>query len=168
MHPADVIIYGTGFAASDFLAPMMFTGRGRQPLTEAWAGGARAYFGLTVPGFPNMLIMYGPNTNTGGGSIVHFLETQARYVRAFVDHVAATSAAWEIKPEIEAGFDTETQSRLAGSVWARCSSWYRSDSGRITANWPGLSAEYRRRARFRPAEYQRAAARSPRLERAAH
>jgi cation diffusion facilitator CzcD-associated flavoprotein CzcO len=152
-HEADVIIYGTGFAATDFLVPMDVTGRDGLSLEKAWAEGAHASFGLTVPGFPNLLIMYGPNTNTGGGSIVYFLETQARYIRAYVDQVASAGSALDLKPEVDAAFDAEIQRRLDDSVWTRCSSWYRAASGRITANWPGLSAEYRRRARFRPDDY---------------
>lgn len=156
-HPADVIIYGTGFGASDFLAPMELTGRGGMPLEKAWADGAHAYYGLTVPAFPNLLIMYGPNTNTntntGGGSIIYFLESQARNVRAFVEHLARVGHPLEVKPDIEAAFDAETQGRLAGSIWTQRASWYRTASGRITANWPGMSAEYRRRAVFRAADY---------------
>lgn len=152
-HDVDVIIYGTGFAAADFLAPMELTGRDGLPLTKVWAEGAHAYFGLSVSGFPNLLIMYGPNTNTGAGSIIYFLEAQARYIRAYIDHIAATDTVLDLKPEVGASFDSATQDRLAGSVWTRCSSWYRDASGRIAANWPGLSAEYRRRARFRTEDY---------------
>lgn len=153
LHEADVLIYGTGFAAADFLAPMTVTGAGGLPLEKAWARGASAYYGLTVPGFPNMLIMYGPNTNTGGGSIVYFLEAQSRYIRDYVGRVTATGAPLDVKPGVAAEFDRRTQARLAGSVWTKCSSWYRDAHGRITANWPGLSAEYRRTAVFRPGDY---------------
>lgn len=154
LHPADVIIYGTGFAASDFLAPIELTGRNGMPLEKAWADGAHAYYGITVPDFPNLLVMYGPNTNTGAGSIVHFLETQARYIRDYVDHLAHTNEPMIVKHEVEAAFDAKTQARLAHSVWTMCSSWYRNESGRITANWPGTSAEYRLRAVFRPHDYE--------------
>lgn len=153
LHPADVLIYGTGFAATEFLAPMKITGRLGQSLSEAWTDGARAYYGLAVPGFPNMLIMYGPNTNTGGGSIIYFLETQARYIRDYVAHVASYGEVLDVKQEIEAEFDREIQNRLEDSVWTRCSSWYRNSSGRVTTNWPGISAEYRQRAQFRSADY---------------
>lgn len=155
LHEADVLIYGTGFTATDFLAPMTFTGSGGRSLAETWAEGAHAYFGLTVPGFPNLLLMYGPNTNTGGGSIIYFLETQARYVQEYVDHLAATGRGpLDVRPEVAESFDRRTQARLADSVWTRCSSWYRNAHGRVTTNWPGVSAEYRRTAVFRPEDYQ--------------
>lgn len=154
LHPADVIIYGTGFTATDFLAPIEVTGRDGVALSDAWSGGAKAYYGLAVPGFPNLLMMYGPNTNTGAGSIIYFLETQARYIRDYVDSLARTGAPLEVRPDVAEKFDTETQARLSGSVWTKCSSWYRTPSGRITTNWPGISAEYRRRAIFRPEDYE--------------
>lgn len=153
LHEADVIIYGTGFAAAEFLAPMTVTGVDGLPLDKAWAEGASAYYGLTVPGFPNMLIMYGPNTNTGGGSIIYFLETQARYIRDYVGRLAESGAPLDLKPGVATEFDDRIQARLAGSVWTRCTSWYRNAHGRVTANWPGLSAEYRRTAVFRPGDY---------------
>lgn len=154
LHEADVIIYGTGFTATDFLAPMTLTGAGGVPLEKVWDEGAHAYYGISVEGFPNMLLMYGPNTNTGGGSIIYFLETQARYVRDFVAHLARTGRPLEVRPEVATAFDEETQERLAGSVWTMCASWYRNAFGRVTTNWPGVSAEYRRRAVFDPADYR--------------
>ena len=80
-HPADVLIYGTGFTASDFVTPMRVFGTGGTELNEEWAGDARAYLGITVPGFPNFFMLYGPNTNLViNGSIFVMVECQARYV----------------------------------------------------------------------------------------
>lgn len=153
-YPADVIIYGTGFETTEPLAHLNITGASGLLLSKAWADGARAYGGLAVPGFPNMLLMYGPNTNTGAGSIVHFLETQARYVRDYVRNLAATGRALDILPEVESAWDAALQGRLRRSVWTMCTSWYQSASGRVTANWPGTASEYRLRVRFRPLDYQ--------------
>ena len=69
-HDVDVIIYGTGFTASDFLAPMEIRGLGGKDLRGEWAAGAKAYLGMSVVDFPNLFLMYGPNTNLGSGSIV--------------------------------------------------------------------------------------------------
>ncbi len=80
-HPADVLIYGTGFSASDFVAPMRVFGSGGVELNEEWGGDARAYLGITVPGFPNFFMLYGPNTNLViNGSILVMVECQVRYV----------------------------------------------------------------------------------------
>ena len=79
-HPADVLIYGTGFSASDFVAPMRVFGSGGVELSEEWGGDAQAYLGMTVPGFPNFFLLYGPNTNLViNGSILIMVECQVRY-----------------------------------------------------------------------------------------
>ncbi|PWW54952.1 cation diffusion facilitator CzcD-associated flavoprotein CzcO [Actinokineospora spheciospongiae] len=148
-HPADVIVYGTGFRSTDFLAPLTITGTGGVDLrATAWAGGARAHLGMTVPGFPNMFLVYGPNTNLGGNSIIFMLERQAAYlVRTLRAMRAHGVAAVDVRAEVAERSDREVQSRLRSSVWTGCESWYREDGGRITTNWPGLVAEYRRRTR---------------------
>ena len=87
--------------------------------------------------------MYGPNTNTSGGSIIVYLEAQAAYIRQALEHVRARgAAAIDVRAEVEDAFDRETQSRFAGTAWTQCDSWYRDDSGRIVANWPGYMREY--------------------------
>lgn len=154
LHEVDVIIYGTGFTATDFLAPMKITGRGGKDLADEWTEGAHAYFGLTVPDFPNLLMMYGPNTNTGGGSIIFFLEVQAAYIRAFVDHVRRAGLPHAVRREVEADYDRRVQGRLADSVWTACSSWYRNASGRVSTNWPYLGITYKRQAKFDAADYE--------------
>ncbi|SFQ49492.1 Predicted flavoprotein CzcO associated with the cation diffusion facilitator CzcD [Amycolatopsis arida] len=147
-HPADVIIYGTGFATLDLLGPVEITGLGGRRLSAAWHAGARAHLGITVPGFPNMFLMYGPNTNLGGGSIIHVLESQARYIRQAVRRLVAHPGHYlDVRTEVERRWDDEVQRRLARSVWTRCRSWYRNEHGRVVANWPGRTGEYRRRTR---------------------
>jgi hypothetical protein len=96
-----------------------------------------------VPGFPSMFVMYGPNTNTSGGSIVVYLEAQAAYIRQALALVRERgAAAIEVRAEVEERSDRETQARFAGTAWTRCDSWYRTDEGRIVANWPGYMREY--------------------------
>jgi len=151
-HEVDVIIWGTGFKATDFLAPMTITGTQGRDLHTHWKDGAHAYHGMTVPGFPNLLIMYGPNTNTGGGSIIFFLETQARYLGRYADHVA-DAGPLEVRAEVEEAYDARIQDKLADSVWSKCTSWYRERNGRITTNWPSISAHYRRSASYDKADY---------------
>jgi cation diffusion facilitator CzcD-associated flavoprotein CzcO len=153
-HACDVLVYGTGFAATEFLVPMRVTGRGGERLERVWRDGAHAYLGMAVPGFPNMFLVYGPNTNTGNTSVVYFHEAQARYIVQAVRRLAAGAAPLEVRPEVAAAYDAELQGRLAGSVWTACRSWYRTASGRVVTNWPGMAGEYRRRtARLRPADF---------------
>jgi cation diffusion facilitator CzcD-associated flavoprotein CzcO len=153
-HPADLIIWGTGFRGTEFLAPMQVTGLGGRDLHEQWSGGARAYYGMTVPHFPNLLIMYGPNTNSGSGSIIYFLEAQARYLRQYVDRLVASGAPITLRPEVEASYDQRIQAELASSVWSHCSSWYHDANGRITTNWPRLGIQYHRQASFNADDYE--------------
>jgi 4-hydroxyacetophenone monooxygenase len=90
LHRCDVLIYGTGFQPSRFLTPMKVVGRGGVDLHHRWDGDARAYLGVTVPGFPNFFMLYGPNTNiVVNGSIIWFTECEVRYV---MDHLRTVLA----------------------------------------------------------------------------
>ena len=153
-HQADVIIWGTGFKVQEFLAPMSLTGPGGRDLHEEWQDGPHAYYGMTVPNFPNLFVMYGPNTNTGGGSIIYFLEAQAKYLGDYVAHLATVGGALAIRPEVEQAYDERIQGELTNSVWSQCTSWYRQADGRITTNWPLLGAQYKSQARFDAADYE--------------
>jgi len=141
-HEVDCIIYATGFRTTDFMFPMEITGAGGRSLAEAWKGGAHAHLGITVPGFPSLYVMYGPNTNTSGGSIIAYLEAQAGYIRQAVELQRDRAAALSVRPEVEAASDRAVQARFAGTAWLRCDSWYRDESGRIVTNWPGYMREY--------------------------
>ncbi|MGH2872196.1 MAG: flavin-containing monooxygenase [Solirubrobacteraceae bacterium] len=155
LHEVDCIIWATGFQATEPVAPIEVVGAGGRRLADAWAGGPHAHLGLTVPGFPSMFLMYGPNTNSSGGSIIFFLEAQARYLAQALEH--ARNHGWrtlDVRPEVAAAFDAGTQARFRGTAWLQCDSWYRNETGRIVANWPGYMHEYRRRtAAFDPGDY---------------
>jgi cation diffusion facilitator CzcD-associated flavoprotein CzcO len=154
LHAADVVIYGTGFAATEFLAPVVVRGAAGQDVHEFWKEGAHAHLGITVPGFPNLFLMYGPNTNLGGSSIIGMMEAQAGYIVQAVRFMASGVAAIDVRSEVSEGYDQEMQGRLATSVWSSCHNWYHNDGGRISTNWPGLVAEYKQRtATFRPADF---------------
>jgi cation diffusion facilitator CzcD-associated flavoprotein CzcO len=143
VHEVDCIIWATGFQTTEFMFPMSVTGRDGTELHEYWSGGAHAHLGMTVPSFPNMFVMYGPNTNTSGGSIIFYLETQAAYIRQALQQLTRRGAgAIEVRPEVEAASDRALQARFAGTAWTRCDSWYRDEQGRIVANWPGYMREY--------------------------
>ena len=147
-HEVDVVIYATGFDAQEFLESIDITGVGGQKLATQWADGARAYLGIYVPNFPNLLVTYGPNTNLGGGSIIYMLEAQARNMRQAVDRLTAGAyRTIEVTEQAEQTYDAEVQERLSHSVWANCDSWYRHASGRITSNWPGSTHPYAQRTK---------------------
>jgi cation diffusion facilitator CzcD-associated flavoprotein CzcO len=143
-HAVDCIIYGTGFRTTQFMFPMEIEGAGGASLRESWAGGAHAHLGMTIPGFPSLFVMYGPNTNTSGGSIVWYLEQQAGYIRQALELVRArAAAAIAVRPEVEIASDTATQAAFAGTAWLLCNSWYQTDTGRQVTNWPLLMGDYR-------------------------
>jgi cation diffusion facilitator CzcD-associated flavoprotein CzcO len=154
-HEIDCIIWGTGFRTNDFMFPMRISGAGGRELRDEWARGAHAHLGMTVPGFPNMFVLYGPNTNTSGGSIIFYLEAQAAYVRQAIMQLHRRGAgAIEAREEVEAASDRALQARFAGTAWTRCRSWYLTEQGRNVANWPGYMREYEQRTRvLDPADY---------------
>jgi cation diffusion facilitator CzcD-associated flavoprotein CzcO len=156
VREVDCVIWGTGFKSTEFMFPLEVVGAGGRDLREVWAGGAHAHLGMTVPGFPSMFVMYGPNTNTSGGSIIFYEETQAAYIRQALQHLQCRGdAALDVRTEVEEASDRELQARFAGTAWTDCDSWYRDASGRIVTNWPGYMREYLERTReFDPAEFR--------------
>jgi cation diffusion facilitator CzcD-associated flavoprotein CzcO len=145
LHEADVLIWGTGFAATSFLAPMKVTGIDGADLHERWTDGARAHLGVSAPGFPNLFFIYGPNTNLGGSSIIGMMEAQAGYIAQVARRIADGGARLiGVRADVADAYDREMQERLGESAWSGCSSWY-VDGPRITTNWPGLVAEYQER-----------------------
>ncbi len=115
LHEADVLIWGTGFAATSFLAPMRVTGVDGADLHEQWADGARAHLGVAAPGFPNLFFIYGPNTNLGGSSIIGMMEAQAGYVAQVARRIADGGARLVgVRSEVADAYDREMQERLGG------------------------------------------------------
>ena len=147
LHELDTLIFGTGFATTEFLTPLKITGAGGVDLNEAWSDGAVAYLGLSVPRFPNMFILYGPNTNLGHNSILFMIEQQVSYVLAALEQLERRGArAIDVTSGAQQRWDAEIRERSASTVWAGdCSSWYKTADGRITNNWVGHTTEYRRR-----------------------
>jgi 4-hydroxyacetophenone monooxygenase len=146
LHPADVLIFGTGFHASRFLWPMKIVGRGGVDLHETWAGDARAYLGMTTPGFPNLFMLYGPNTNiVVNGSIIFFSECSVRYILGCLKLLAQDGAATiEVKRETHDAFNAKVDAANALMAWGspHVKSWYKSESGRVSQNWPFPLVDY--------------------------
>lgn len=156
-HRVDAIILGTGFAATDFLAPMHITGLDGRELREQWAEGAEAHLGMTVSGFPNLFLLYGPNTNLGHSSIVFMLESQIRYVMQAVGRLSGGEVRrLDVRAESQRESNAVVQRRISATVWDRgCTSWYTTDSGRNTNNWPGFTFAYRLATRrLRDADFE--------------
>jgi cation diffusion facilitator CzcD-associated flavoprotein CzcO len=142
--PADVVVYGTGFRTHAFLEGVAVTGTDGQSLAEAWAAGPEAYLGMSVPGFPNFFLVYGPNTNPAWNSVLVLLEWQAQYL-------GKIARAWRRRgpfamsatAKANAAFTADVQRRSARSVWVTgCANWFTTATGHNTQNWPRLATAY--------------------------
>ncbi len=145
-HEFDVIIYGTGFYASKFLWPMKITGRDGADLHASWDGDARAYLGMTTPGFPNLFMIYGPNTNiVVNGSIIFFSECSVRYILGCLKLLAETgAAAMEPKRDVHDAFNAKVDAGNSLMAWGapQVTSWYKNEKGRVSQNWPFALVDY--------------------------
>jgi len=142
----DAIIYGTGFTASQFLKTFQVTGRGGRELHEVWAGDARAYLGMTTPGFPNFFMIYGPNTNiVVNGSIIFFSECSVRYIIGCLKLLAETGAeTLEVRGDVHDAFNAKVDAANALMAWGapQVNSWYKNAKGRVSQNWPFPLVDY--------------------------
>ncbi len=155
-RPADVIVLATGFKTHGFVAPMAVTGVDGVTLAEAWQPTPRAYLGMSVPGFPNMFLLYGPNTNGGTGSVIDTIEAGMGHVVSAVEQLDRRDARRiEIKRSAADAFDRELKAALAGTVWhTGCTSWYVDENGNDPNQWPWSWTAYRKRtAQIDPAAY---------------
>ena len=138
----DVIVMATGFRAANYLARLRVTGRWGRTLDEHWAGEPRAYLGITVPGFPNFFMLYGPGTN--GGELVSMLEAQAEYaVRALKRMIGRRVTSVDVKPTFEALWFVWLQSKMQGTSWTTSTNYFRSPTGKIVTQWPSGNLVYR-------------------------
>jgi cation diffusion facilitator CzcD-associated flavoprotein CzcO len=148
-HPADTIIFGTGFRVADHPVAKRIAGRDGRTLAEVWDGSPRAHLGIGVAGFPNLFLLLGPNTGLGSTSVVLMIEAQVEYVlRALAFLRAAGVATVEPRAGAQEAFLAEMDARMRPTVWSSgCSSWYLDRTGRNSAIWPGFTWTYRRRLR---------------------
>ncbi len=158
-HPADAIVWGTGFHVTDLPYVEWVRGRDGQTLGDVWRQhGMQALRGTTVAGFPNLFTLVGPNTGLGHNSIVFMIESQIAYVMDALRTLHARGAvACEPTPAAQAAFNATVQRRMRNTVWTNggCASWYLDAHGRNTTLWPGSSWTFRRATRrFDPAEYE--------------
>ena len=146
LHEADVIVYGTGFTASDFLMPMKVVGRGGVELHERWKGDARALLGITLPQFPNLFLLYGPNTNiVVNGSITYFSECEVHYVVGCLRELLAQGArALEPTEAAHDAYNERVDAQNLRMAWgaSTVNSWYKNATGRSAQNWPFSLLEY--------------------------
>ena len=153
----DVLILSTGFQPTSFLKGIEVKGRDGRDIHDAWQGRPNAFMGITVAGFPNFFILYGPNSNLGSNSIIYMLESQIGYVMGALRALEAEGLGWlDVRREADDAFADWAQLASRKTVWETgCHNWYTGSSGRNTNNWPGYTFMYRHRVRrFDRASYQ--------------
>jgi cation diffusion facilitator CzcD-associated flavoprotein CzcO len=137
----DVLVMATGFQASNYLARVQVVGRDGRTLQEHWAGEPHAFLGITVPGFPNFFMLYGPGTN--GGDIVSMLEAQAEYaVRAMKRMQREDITAIEVKPRFAAAWHRWLQAAMNGTTWTLTRNYFTSPTGKVVTQWPYGNLQY--------------------------
>ena len=156
-RPTGVLVLATGFKTHGFVAPMQIVGVGGRTLAEEWADVPRAYLAMSVPRFPNLFLLYGPNTNGGTGSVIYVIEAAMGHVLAALRELERSAATRiELRPEAAERFDGELRYALSKSVWhTGCTSWYLDENGNDPNQWPWLWTSYRRRtSRLEPGAYK--------------
>ena len=159
LHEVDVVIYATGFETKSFAGETAISGQGGLTLAQAWKAGPEAYLGITVSGFPNLFMLYGPNTNLGHNSIIYMIEAQVGYVL----QALAQDRPLSVSPAVQSAYNDKLQAELAHTPWAgTCTSWYKTSEGKILNNWPASAQAYAEAvARFDASAYQDARAAEP-------
>ncbi len=147
-YDVDIIVYATGFRATDVLFPMTITGRDGVDLRDTWGQRPYAYRGITVPGFPNFFMTYGPGTHLAhGGSLILNSELQMRYINQCLEHLITTRAkTMEPLPEPTKAWHKRSQEQIRQTVWAHPSvkhSYFKNADGEIHTVSPWRLSEYR-------------------------
>ena len=153
----DVIVLATGFKVPAAGAPFPIEGLGGRLLNDDWRSGSEAYLGMTVSGYPNMLYIMGPNTGPGNISVIFYIESQLRYIMAYLKHLRQRNiAALDLKAEVQREFNDALQAKMQNTTWmSGCDSWYLTEDGKNTTLWPGYSWQYRMQSKhFDPSIYR--------------
>lgn len=153
---ADVLIYGTGFQATNFLTPMQIIGPGGLDLNQVWRNGAEAYYGTTLAGFPNFSMLYGPNVSLGHSSMILMLEAQASYVGQLIKSTLENDQQMSVKITAQDRYNQHIHKELDKTIWAAdCNSWYKDENGKNSTSWPGFTFTFiRKLRRFEHSDYE--------------
>jgi cation diffusion facilitator CzcD-associated flavoprotein CzcO len=153
----DLIVYSTGYDATDGVISYPVVGKGGRLASAFWREYPRAYLGTSMPGFPNLFVVTGPNTGIGHTSAIFVIEAQMEYIRRAIQAVMDRGAkSIEVKAEAEDAYTAMIHREMKQTVWQAggCNSWYKSKSGHVVAMFPGFSFTFRRMAQaFKPAHH---------------
>lgn len=157
-HALDAIVYATGFYAADYLDPIAVEGRDGLKLHDVWNGDCRAFLGVSIPAFPNLFILGGPNSGlVVNGSAIFTAECALEYALRAVEHMLRHDIkAVEVKAEVYDAFNAEVDRENLLRAWGttKVNTWYQGRSGRPTVTWPYPILEYfNRTSRFEPDDF---------------
>ena len=154
VRPLDVLIFATGFNASEAGPPFPIAGRDGHTLAKDWSEGASAYRGTTLPGYPNAFMVVGPNTGLGHSSMLLMIEAQVEYISQAVQKtLRIPRQSMEVRTEAHDHYQNWLSQRLKGTIWnTGCQSWYLTRDGRNTTLWPGTTWGFMRMMRRFDAE----------------
>lgn len=140
-HEIDVLVLATGFRASEYLAGLKVLGRSGESLHSRWDGAPTAFLGITVPGFPNFYMLYGPNTNMG--TIPYMLEQQADFVVRNIKRMRREGVVEiDTLPWYFERYNAWLQKRLAQTVWVATDTYFKTESGKIVLPFPTAPVIY--------------------------
>jgi cation diffusion facilitator CzcD-associated flavoprotein CzcO len=140
----DTLVLATGYETTKFASVIDFVGRGGQAIDDAWSDGAQAYKGVMTAGFPNLFMLYGPNTN--GDSLITTIEFEAQYAVRQIQRLVDENLAWiDVKPEAMEAYNEALQKDIAAvTPWqSEVKDYYRSGTGRIVTQWPRRMSQLR-------------------------
>ncbi len=150
-HPADAILFGTGFVTDPriYMKDFKLTGLPGRDIHEDWKEGAEAYYGISVTGYPNMFQLLGPNTALGHNSVIFMIENQVEYIIKCIKKMDEKDGKYmDINADEQASFNEGIQHKLKGTVWSSgCQSWYQQSNGKNFVIWPGTTIRYQRELR---------------------
>ncbi|MCU1590268.1 MAG: FAD-dependent pyridine nucleotide-disulfide oxidoreductase [Frankiales bacterium] len=156
-HEVDTLVFGTGFHVTDQPIADRLRGTDGRLLSEVWGPSPEAYLGTTVPGFPNLFLLLGPNTVLGHTSVVYMIEAQLAYVMDALRTMDARGvSSVDVRARVVEAFNADLQGKLQGTVWnaGGCKSWYLDAAGRNSSLWPTYTFRFKRSTRrFDPESY---------------
>ncbi|KAI8936578.1 hypothetical protein NX059_006978 [Plenodomus lindquistii] len=150
--PADIIVLANGFDTARWLHTLKVVGEGGKDLIEVMEdrGGAQAYQGTAMDGFPNFFMIFGPNTATGHSSVVMASENMVNYALKFISLILHNNASTiAVKSSAEKAYTADVQRALRDTVWqSGCSSWYYRADGWNPTVYPYSQVDFWRRCKF--------------------
>lgn len=146
-HEIDVLILATGFEPAKMLASVAIQGRSGGLLSQAWADDdPRAFLGVTVPDYPNLFIISGPNTGLAhGGSVLFVTECQVRFIMSMLRTMVERGArSVEVRRDVHDHYNQRVDAEHAELVWAHpgMNNWYRNARGRVFSPMPWRLVDY--------------------------